>query len=57
MSGEADERLPVGPRGEQGEQGNRGERGLSRVQGRAVVALFLIGVLIGSVGNLVLDGA
>jgi hypothetical protein len=39
---EADERLPSGPRGEQGKTGERGERGLSRVQGRAVVILFLI---------------
>jgi hypothetical protein len=42
------ERFPAGPRGkqgEQGEQGERGERGLSRVQGRAVVVLFLITVL------------
>ena len=35
----------------EGEQGARGERGLSRLQGRAVVVLFLIGGLIG-VGNL-----
>lgn len=39
---EADERFPVGPRGAQGE---RGERGLSRLQGRAVVVLFLLAVL------------
>ena len=51
MSGEADEGLPAGPRGAQGEQGAQGERGLSRVQGRAIVVLFLIGGLIG-VGNL-----
>jgi hypothetical protein len=41
---EADERLPAGPRGAQGE---RGERGLSRLQGRAVVILFLLAVLFG----------
>jgi type II secretory pathway pseudopilin PulG len=39
---EADERLPAGPRGAKGE---RGERGLSRLQGRAVVVLFLIAAL------------
>jgi hypothetical protein len=48
MSNEAGERFPVGPRGVQGE---RGERGLSRLQGRAVVVLFLIAALAG-VGNL-----
>jgi hypothetical protein len=54
VSNEAGERYPVGPRGakgEQGEEGKRGERGLSRIQGRAVVVLFLIAALIG-VGNL-----
>lgn len=51
MSGEADERLAAGPRGAKGEQGERGARGLSRIQGRAVVVLFVIGVLAG-VGNL-----
>ena len=49
MSGEADERLPAGPQGErgaQGNQGNQGERGqLSRLQGRAVVVLFLLAAL------------
>jgi hypothetical protein len=45
---DADGRLPAGPRGEQGE---RGERGLSRLQGRAIVVLFLIAALSG-VGNL-----
>ena len=43
-----------GPQGEQGEQGARGaqgERGLSRVQGRAVVVLFLLAALFGA-GNL-----
>lgn len=48
---EADERLPAGPRGRQGVQGERGERGLSRIQGRAVVVLFLIASLTGA-GNL-----
>lgn len=48
---EADERLPAGPRGERGKQGEQGKRGLSRIQGRAIVVLFLIGVLAG-VGNL-----
>ena len=47
MSNEAGERYPVGPRGMQGAQGPRGERGLSRLQGRAVVVLFLIGALLG----------
>jgi len=46
MSSEADERFPVGPRGAPGERG-----GLSRLQGRAIVVLFLIAVLLG-VGNL-----
>ena len=46
MSSEADERFPVGPRGAQGERG-----GLSRLQGRAIVVLFLIAALCG-VGNL-----
>lgn len=45
---EADERLPAGPRGKQGVPGERGERGLSRIQGRAVVVLFLIAVLFGA---------
>ena len=45
------ERLPAGPRGVQGMQGPRGERGLSRLQGRAVVVLFLLGALAGA-GNL-----
>jgi hypothetical protein len=40
-----------GERGVQGNQGNQGERGqlstLSQVQGRAVVVLFLIGVMVG----------
>jgi hypothetical protein len=40
-----------GATGEQGQTGRRGERGLSRVQGRAVVVLFLIAALSG-VGNL-----
>ena len=35
------ERLARGPKGEPGE---RGERGLSRVQGRAVIVLFVIAV-------------
>lgn len=52
---EADERFPAGPAGErgaQGNQGNQGERGhLSRLQGRAIVVLFLIAALSG-VGNL-----
>jgi hypothetical protein len=50
VSNEAGERFPVGPRGEQGAKGakgERGERGLSRLQGRAVVVLFLIGALLG----------
>lgn len=42
---EADERLPAGPRGKQGE---RGERGLSRIQGRAVVILFVIAAALGA---------
>lgn len=45
---EADERLPAGP---PGEKGDPGERGLSRLQGRAVVVLFVIAVILG-VGNL-----
>jgi hypothetical protein len=48
---EADERFPVGPRGvqgKQGKQGERGERGLSRLQGRAIVVLFLIAALFGA---------
>jgi hypothetical protein len=52
------ERMAVtarGPKGEQGEQGRRGERGLSRIQGRAVVVLFLIAALIG-IGNLFWTG-
>ena len=49
MSGEADERFPVGPQGAKGEQGAQGERGLSRLQGRAIVVLFLIGALGGTV--------
>jgi hypothetical protein len=48
---EADERFPVGPRGVQGKQGERGERGLSRLQGRAIVVLFVIAAA-GGVGNL-----
>jgi hypothetical protein len=44
---EADERLPAGPRGSQGERGERGERGLSRIQGRAVVVLFLLAAVFG----------
>lgn len=47
------ERLVTGPRGvqgEPGEQGKRGLRGLSRLQGRAVVVLFLVAAL-WSVGN------
>lgn len=44
---EADERLPSGPRGRQGE---RGERGLSRLQGRAVVVLFAIAVIVAGFG-------
>lgn len=47
---EADERLPAGPRGAKGEQGERGVRGLSRIQGRAVVVLFLISVLFAGSG-------
>ena len=54
-SRESFERIPRGPQGErgaQGNQGNRGERGqLSRVQGRAVVILFLLAALSGA-GNL-----
>lgn len=42
---------PRGAQGAQGERGRRGERGLSRLQGRAVVVLFLIAALSG-VGNL-----
>jgi hypothetical protein len=42
--------LARGPKGEQGEPGRRGERGLSRIQGRAVVILFLLAVLIGAAG-------
>ena len=38
---------PKGAKGEQGTQGERGERGLSRIQGRAVVVLFLISALLG----------
>lgn len=34
-------------RGPKGEPGERGERGLSRIQGRAVVVLFLIAVALG----------
>jgi hypothetical protein len=49
---EADERLHAGPRGAKGE---RGERGLSRIQGRAIVVLFLICAL-GIVGNLFWTG-
>lgn len=37
-------RGPKGDRGERGDTGTRGERGLSRVQGRAVIFLFLIAV-------------
>jgi len=38
-----------GARGAQGNQGNQGERGqLSQLQGRAVVILFLIGVMVGA---------
>jgi hypothetical protein len=48
MGAGADERYPAGPRGAKGE---RGERGLSRLQGRAIVVLFLIAALSG-VGNL-----
>ena len=44
---EAGERLPAGPRGRQGAQGERGARGLPRLQGRAVVVLFLIAALLG----------
>lgn len=40
--------LARGPKGEQGEQGTRGERGLSRIQGRAVVVLFLLAALFGT---------
>jgi hypothetical protein len=52
---EADERLPRGPKGEQGTRGERGARGLSRLQGRAVVVLFLIAALAGA-GNLFWTG-
>lgn len=45
---EASGRFPAGPPGAKGE---RGERGLSRVQGRAIVVLFLIGAA-GGIGNL-----
>jgi hypothetical protein len=45
------ERIAPLARGPKGEQGPRGERGLSRVQGKAVIVLFLIAVLLG-VGNL-----
>jgi hypothetical protein len=48
---EAMEMLARGPKGEQGTQGEPGERGLSRIQGRAVVVLFLIAALAGA-GNL-----
>jgi hypothetical protein len=48
MSTEANERFPAGPRGA---KGDRGDRGLSRLQGRAIVVLFLIAALSG-VGNL-----
>jgi hypothetical protein len=48
MSTAADERFPVGPRGAKGDQG---ERGLSKLQGRAIVVLFLIAAGSG-VGNL-----
>jgi hypothetical protein len=51
VSGEADERLPAGPRGEQGKQGERGERGLSWRVGWAIVVLFVISAL-GIAGNL-----
>lgn len=47
---EADERFPAGPRGHRGEPGPRGERGLSRLQGRAVVVLFLLAILPGAAG-------
>lgn len=40
---EADERLPAGP---PGEKGDPGERGLSRLQGRAVVVLFLLAAVL-----------
>jgi hypothetical protein len=43
-------RIPAGPRGQQGERGERGERGLSRLQGRAVVVLFLLAVFPGAAG-------
>jgi hypothetical protein len=51
VSGEADERLPVGPRGAQGKQGERGERGLSWRVRWSIVVLFVINFL-GAGGNL-----
>lgn len=45
------ERMTSLARGPKGETGSRGERGLSRVQGRAIVILFLIFAALG-VGNL-----
>lgn len=48
---ESMEMLARGLKGAKGERGERGERGLSRIQGRAVVVLFLIGFLAGA-GNL-----
>jgi hypothetical protein len=36
-----------GDQGDQGTQGERGVRGLSRIQGRAVVVLFLLAALLG----------
>jgi type II secretory pathway pseudopilin PulG len=38
---------PRGVQGKQGKQGERGERGLSRLQGRAVVVLFVIAAALG----------
>jgi hypothetical protein len=39
--------LARGPQGEPGEPGKRGERGLSQLQGRAVIVLFAIAVVLG----------
>lgn len=44
------ERMVSLARGPKGEQGARGERGLSRLQGRAVVVLFLLAALFSASG-------
>ena len=52
VSTEDGERFPVGPQGAKGASRAQPawERGLSRLQGRAVVVLFLLAVLPGAVG-------